>query len=247
MKQQYDEYTKEDHQVWSILFERQMKNLPEKATNEFLAGIDKVGFEQLSIPSFDKVNEKLYKLTGWQLYPVPGIVSNKDFFELLARKNFPATTWLRKMEQLDYLEEPDMFHDVFAHVPLLSNQAFCAFLQGLGEIALKNIEHTWAVELVSRIYWFTVEFGLIEEQGEIKIYGAGILSSNGETDYCLGDKSTRLIFDIVQILNSSYIKSEFQKKYFVIDSYEQIFESLKEFDKQIENQLENQGISDIIG
>jgi len=237
MKQEYDKYTGEDHKVWSILYERQIKNLPGKATEDFLSGIEKVGFEQESIPNFEEVNEKLSKLTGWQLYPVPGIVPDKDFFELLADKKFPATTWLRKMKQLDYLEEPDMFHDVFAHVPLLSHQAYCDFLQGLSKIALKNINDNWAVELVSRIYWFTIEFGLIEEQGQVKIYGAGILSSNGETDFCLSDEPPRHPFDVTEILNSPYIKSEFQKKYFVIDSYEQIFKSLSEFDKQIDGIL----------
>lgn len=237
IQQEYKKYSKEDFKVWSILFERQMKNLPEKATAEFLKGMDKVEFKKEKIPNFDEVNKKLRQLTGWELQAVPGIVPDKIFFELLYTKKFPATTWLRKMSQLDYLEEPDMFHDVFAHVPLLSNQPFCDFLQGLSIIALKHIDNDWAIELVSRIYWFTVEFGLINEEGNLRIYGAGILSSNGETDFCLSDEPPKHVFDVAEILNSPYIKEKFQEKYFVIDSYENLFHSLDQFERALEKML----------
>jgi phenylalanine-4-hydroxylase len=129
MRQEYDKYTSEDHEVWSILYNRMMEILPNYSTVAYLNGIDKVGFEPDRIPNFDACNEKLSKITGWTIYAVPGLIENKGFFEHLSRKEFPATTWLRKKSQLEYLEEPDMFHDVFGHIPLLSNHAFADFLR----------------------------------------------------------------------------------------------------------------------
>ncbi len=164
MKQDYSKYTEEDLLVWKTLFERQMKLLPGLASPFYLDGIEATGFQANKIPKFEEVNEKLEKITGWNLVVVPGLIGNKEFFELLENKKFPATTWFRKHSQLDYLEEPDMFHDVFGHVPLLTNENFCGFLKGLSKIALKNIENELVVELVSRIYWYTVEFGLIRQE-----------------------------------------------------------------------------------
>ena len=170
---------------------------------------------------------------------MPGIVNDDLFFKQLANRLFPATTWLRKMEELDYLEEPDMFHDVFAHVPLLTNQAFVDFLQALSKIALKHVGDSWAIELLSRIYWFTVEFGLISEQGKTRIYGAGILSSAGETAYSLSDKPQHHAYDVAQILDSPYRKDTFQTQYFIIDSYEQLYASIGEVEEELEKRLKN--------
>ena len=173
-KQVYENYTTEDQQVWKVLFDRQMERLPSKATSVFLEGMQRINFTRDRIPDFNETNEILRKLTGWEIIAVPGIVDDKLFFELMANRKFPATTWLRSMAQLDYLEEPDMFHDVFAHVPLLSNQHFVDFLQSLSLIGLRHHEDAYAIDLLSRIYWFTVEFGLILEKDELRIYGAGI-------------------------------------------------------------------------
>jgi len=234
MKQYYEDYTAEDAQVWSILFERQMTLLPTKASVEFLDGVQKVGFEQKRIPNFDEVNRRLRRLTGWELCAVPGIVPNEHFFELLASKKFPATTWLRKMSQLNYLEEPDMFHDVFGHVPLLSNPEFCGFLEGLSRIALSRLHDANLIERISRMYWFTVEFGLILEADALRIYGAGILSSIGETEFCLSAMPSRMAFHVNQILSSPYIIDKFQEKYFVIRSFADLSSSLDKIEKCLE-------------
>jgi phenylalanine-4-hydroxylase len=221
--QQYETYTLEDFQVWKLLYERQVAQLPGAAIQEYINGINRVGFVADKIPKFIETNVLLHKYTGWELVVVPGLIPDKDFFELLSNKKFPASTWLRKLSELDYLEEPDMFHDVFGHVPLLTNHDVVSYLQDLSKIALGYIDNAWAIELMSRIYWFTVEFGLIRENGELRIYGAGILSSKGETVYSLHDlKPTRHPFNVEKILNTPYRKDEFQKDYFVIDSFQQL-------------------------
>lgn len=239
LKQEYEKYTTEDHKVWSILFNRQMDVLSNRASTEFLEGLEKLGFEADRIPNFDEVNIKLKDLTGWKLKAVPGIVPNKDFFEMLDQKMFPATTWIRKMSQLDYLEEPDMFHDLFGHVPLLSNQNYVDFLQGLSKIALKGINNDFDVEMITRIYWYTIEFGLIKESDQLKIYGSGILSSSGESVYSLGQKPPKYLFNISEIFHTPYIKEKFQDKYFVIDSYEQLYNGIDDMSNllKIENEL----------
>lgn len=226
MKQIYSNYTKENHLVWQILFDRQLQKLPNAACSEFLKGLERIAFQPEKIPDFEITNSLLNILTGWKIQAVPGIVDDRIFFELLAAKRFPATTWIRRMDQLEYLEEPDMFHDVFAHVPLLTNKDFCEFLQSLGKIALEHGHDAHAIHLISRIYWFTVEFGLIDDTNGRGIYGAGILSSSGETDFSLSNKPVHLEYNVDQILDSSYRKDIFQSKYFIIKSFEELFKSL---------------------
>jgi phenylalanine-4-hydroxylase len=231
MTQEYDKYTVEDFEVWRILFERQIEQLPGMATDEYLEGIRRVGFTADRIPEFGEVSKALSAITGWRLHVVPGLIPNREFFELMKNRNFCATTWLRKKNQLDYLEEPDMFHDVFGHVPLLTNQSLCNFLEDLSRIALKYIDYELAIELVSRIYWYTVEFGLIREHGQLHIYGAGILSSKGETHYSLhSDLPKRIPYDVKKIIDTPYIKDKYQEQYFVIDSYEQLYQSVDEIE-----------------
>lgn len=233
MRQIYGNYTEEDFEVWRILYERQIKNLPDAASKAHLEGLQKTNFVADEIPHFEKTNDILLELTGWRLAVVPGIVPDYTFFELMSNRRFPATTWLRKMEELDYLEEPDMFHDVFAHVPLLTNQSFVNFLEELSKIGLSYVGNDYAIELLSRIYWFTVEFGLIRENRELRIYGAGILSSAGETKFCLTDEPPHYEFDVTTIANTPYRKDVFQDRYFVIESYEQLYNSIPEIKKVI--------------
>ena len=164
---------------------------------------------------------------------MPGIVDDRTFFELLATRCFPATTWLRTPAQLDYLEEPDMFHDVFAHVPLLTDAFFADFLQAVGILALRHLHDPYAIELLSRLYWFTVEFGLITEGGSLRIYGAGILSSAGETQFCLGDGPIRRPFNVADILATPYVKDRMQDVYFIIDSYEQLVASVPALEAEV--------------
>ncbi len=237
MKQNYENYTPEDQKVWNILFDRQFPSLPKAATKEFLIGLDKVDFTGKAIPNFEETNKVLRELTGWEIYAVPGIVEDELFFDLMANRKFPATTWVRKMSELDYLEEPDMFHDVFAHIPLLANQSFVDFLQAISKFGQEWVGDEWAIHLLSRIYWFTIEFGLIREEGELRIYGAGILSSSGETKYSLSDEPNHFEYDVDKILNTPYRKDNMQENYFIIDSYEQLYESLPEIKSKIEELL----------
>lgn len=233
MTQEYDKYTEEDNKVWRLLHDRQSKILPGRASQAYMDGVNLIGFTRDDIPRFEDMNAALNNATGWGLVVVPGLIDNKPFFEYLKNSLFPATTWFRKLEEIDYLEEPDMFHDIFGHVPLLANKDFCSFLSGLSEIALRHIDNPWAVEVLSRLYWYTVEFGLIRnEEGKLEIYGAGILSSAGESVYSLDDDTpSRYDFDVERIMRTPYIKDKFQEHYFVIDSYKQLYDSVPEAER----------------
>ncbi|MGZ4116600.1 MAG: phenylalanine-4-hydroxylase, partial [Bacteroidia bacterium] len=192
----YSNYTENDFLVWKTLFNRQMEILKPVVSSEYLKALEEVKFNPEKIPDFNEVDELLKALTGWTLQVVPNISPQKEFFEFLSQKKFTSTCWLRSMEQLDYLEEPDMFHDVFAHVPLLSNHNYVNFFKGISDIALKYIDNEKAIELLGKIYWFTIEFGLIKEDDQLKIYGAGIISSMEETKHCLSSVVSHLDFDI---------------------------------------------------
>lgn len=243
MKQQYDKYTDEDHQVWSLMYERQMKELPAMATQGFLDGLTLGGFEPDRIPHFEEVNQRLENLTGWHVYAVPGIVPDDQFFTLLNQKKFPATTWIRNMKDLEYIEEPDMFHDVFGHVPLLVNQPYCHFLEAISGIALQRINDPLAVELMSRLYWFTIEFGLIREDNRLKIYGAGLLSSIGETKFSLlSNEPQRAEFDMTEIFDTPYVKEKFQEKYYIIQSFDQLYHSIGDVEHYLAQALEKHAV-----
>jgi phenylalanine-4-hydroxylase len=241
MKQDYAAYTEEDFKVWKILFERQIVNLPKAASKAYLDGIKEIDFSADRIADFEDVNNRLANTTGWAIQVVPGLIDDDLFFGLMNNRRFCSSTWLRRMDQLDYLEEPDMFHDAFAHMPMLTNQPYVDFLENLSGIALKHIDNKWAVQLLSRIYWFTVEFGLIRENGELRIYGAGILSSAGETKFSLSDAPQHIEYDVRRIMNTTYWKDKFQDKYFIIDSYEQLYQSLPEIESVLEEMLETSG------
>jgi phenylalanine-4-hydroxylase len=238
MTQNYSIYTHDDFEVWEILFNRQITQLQPLASKAYLQGIKDVNFSGNKIPNYQEVNQLLINLTGWQIHVVPGLIDNRPFFELMQNKKFCASTWLRKREQLDYLEEPDMFHDIFGHVPLLSNQSICHFLQELARIALRFINKPQAIEYIARLYWYTIEFGLIREDDELKIYGAGILSSSGESIYALQSiEPQRIDYNIQQIFDTPYIKEHYQEQYFVIDSYEQLFNSIPNIEKELKRRM----------
>lgn len=237
--QTYTTYTPDDQAVWRLLFSRQMAQLPGKASQAYMDGIIATGFRTDRIPDFERdLNPCLQQLTGWRVQAVNGLIPNRDFFGLMANRNFPATTWLRRCDQLDYLPEPDMFHDTFGHVPMLSNQAFCDFLAALSQIALHHIDSEEAIAMISRLYWYTVEFGLIREGGQIRIYGGGILSSPGETAYSLfSHKPKRVPYAVETLLKTPYIIDQFQDQYFVIDSYEQLYRSVSQIEETLESLL----------
>jgi phenylalanine-4-hydroxylase len=224
----YSNYTPEDFAVWKTLFNRQMDILQYAVSSEYLTALAKVEFKPERIPDFKQLDNILQPATGWGMEVVPNICPQKEFFEFLSQKKFTATCWLRTMAQLDYLEEPDMFHDVFGHVPLLSNQAYCDFFRGISNIALEFIDNPKAIELLSRVYWFTIEFGMMREKNEVKIYGAGIISSHSETLHCLNKETRKLDYDVSTMLLTDYRTDILQDKYFVMDSFDQLYDSLPE-------------------
>lgn len=237
LTQVYKNYTTEDFAVWKLLFERQFELLKALAAPEYLTALDKIGFTANEIPDFTITNEVLKKTTGWKLEVVEGIISESDFFELLSQKRFPATTWLRKLNELDYLPEPDMFHDVFGHVPLLIEPKFSAFFEEFGKLGVKHKNDPQVVQMLGRIYWFTIEFGLIKTKNELKIYGAGILSSHGESKYSVGQQPVHLSFDAKAIMNTPFENDKIQDRYFVLDSFDQLYNSMPLIQKVISEKL----------
>jgi len=220
-------YSSTDHAIWRKLYERQASMLRGRVSNEFLQGLATLGMEKDRVPEFDQLNETLMRATGWQVVAVPGLVPDEVFFDHLANRRFPASWWMRKPEQLDYLQEPDCFHDVFGHVPLLINPVFADYMEAYGKGGLKAAG-LGALDMLARLYWYTVEFGLIRTPEGLRIYGAGILSSQGESVYSLDSASpNRIGFDVRRIMRTRYRIDTFQKTYFVIDDFEQLFDATR--------------------
>lgn len=227
-----DQYTLEDAAVWKMLFERQMTLLPQVASPEYLDGMAVLGFNANEIPNFERINARLAPLTGWQVVPAIGMVDPVDFFPLLANRQFPVTTWLRPMDQLDFLAEPDLFHDALGHLPLLSNPTFGDFFQRIGQLGVDYRDQPKAVAMLGCLYWNAVEFGLIQaEDGTLKVYGAGILSSYGEIQSALSEASTYCPFEAHDILHATYNDSHIQDQYFVIKSFEQLYHAMDEVEQ----------------
>ncbi len=220
-------YQPAQHGIWRQLFERQAKLLPGRACEAYLRGLDKLAIAADGIPDFERLSDLLEADTGWRLVAVPGLVPDDVFFYLLAKRRFPTTNWIRKPAQLDYLQEPDVFHDLFGHVPLLTDPVFADYLQAYGRGGLKALR-LGALPKLARLYWYTVEFGLIETPEGLRIYGAGILSSFEESRYCLESrKPNRLPFDLLRIMRTRYRIDDLQDVYFVIESFEQLFEATR--------------------
>ena len=221
--QSWERYTDAEHAVWRTLFHRQADLLKGRSTPEFLAGIENLEIAADGIPDFRRLNEMLSRATGWTIVAVPGLVPDDIFFDHLANRRFPSTCFIRKPEQMDYLQEPDVFHDVFGHVPLLVHPVFADYMQAYGRGGLKALR-LGSLRHLARLYWYTVEFGLIRRPEGLRIYGAGILSSKGESVYCLEDpKPNRVGFDLMRIMRTNYRIDDFQECYFVIDDFEQLF------------------------
>lgn len=228
LAQHYDQYTAQDQLVWKVLFDRQTALLHKRACSAFAQGLKRIGFHRNAIPKFEEVNERLQAYTGWELVAVPGMVDDATFFALLAEKKFPAVTWIRPMRQFDFIEEADLFHDVFGHVPLLTDVAFANFLQFLGHVARLHLNDAQGLQRLRALYWFTVEFGLVLEDGKPRIYGAGLLSSAGETHHCVDDETIRRDFDLAAVLHTPFTEVRFQEQYFVLPNWEQLTESVAE-------------------
>lgn len=228
--QDWEKFSDEEHETWGILFERMAKMLPGYACKEYLDGLDKLDFNKHQIPNFKEISTKLRAMTGWEVVAVPGLIPEKAFFEMLASRKFPAGDFIRTRDQLDYIEEPDVFHDGFGHLPILTNPVFADYMQAYGEAGLKAMEHK-AVKYLTRLYWYTVEFGLIETEEGLRIFGGGIVSSSSETEFSLhSDSPNRIGLDIERVMLTDYRYDDFQQTYFVIKSFEDLFKQTIETD-----------------
>jgi len=227
IEQNWRGYSQEEHAIWRLLFERQQRLLVGRACREYLEGLDGLDVAASGIPDFRRLSDILDRASGWRIVAVPGLVPDDVFFGHLARRRFPSTCFIRRRDQLDYLQEPDIFHDICGHAPLLMNPVFADYLQAYGEGGLKalGLGH---LQHLARLYWYTVEFGLIATAEGLRIYGSGILSSAGESVYCLGDpRPTRLRFDLRRIMRTRYRIDDFQQLYFVIDNFQQLFDATR--------------------
>lgn len=227
MNQGWEKYTETDHQVWKTLYNRQMDLLPGRVCEEYLEGVRTLGIEAHEIPKFDELSRILKPLTGWEIVAVPGLIPSTPFFTLLANRKFPVSNWIRKPEEMDYLEEPDLFHDLFGHVPLLTNPVYGDFIAAYGRGGLKAMTMK-SLKYITRLFWYSIEFGLLNTPQGLRIYGAGIASSRGETLYALdSDSPHRVGFDIMRMMQTHYRIDDFQETYFVIESFDQLFDATR--------------------
>jgi len=226
----YPDYSEEDNETWRILVERQMDQLPGRACTAYMQGANKLQIESDRIPSLANLSKRLYDATGWKVANVPGLIHEKDFFELLSDRIFPSTNYVRGRDELDYTPAPDCFHDIFGHMPMLTQPEFADFYQLFGQAAL-NSEGAVRPKLEA-FHWFTVEFGLLMEDDEERIFGAGIVSSNEEVTHALGDEVEKVPFDPDTLVNTDYEVYNLQDKLFVMDSFEQLLEGFKSWTRK---------------
>ena len=228
--QHWDRYTAEDHATWDTLFARQAKLLPGRASNAWLKGLDVLKLDKPGIPDFEALSDRLMALTGWQVVAVPGLVPDDVFFDHMANRRFVAGNFIRRPDQLDYLQEPDVFHDVFGHVPMLADPVFADYLAAYGRGGQRALGLD-ALRYLGRLYWYTVEFGLVAEPEGLRIYGAGIVSSFSESRFALEDASpNRIAFDMARVMRTAYRIDDFQQNYFVIPSFEELLRQTVETD-----------------
>ncbi|HEY8099694.1 MAG TPA: phenylalanine 4-monooxygenase [Burkholderiaceae bacterium] len=221
--QDWTAYTPMQHALWRKLYQRQAKLLPGRACDLFIESLNKLGAAE-SIPRFDRTTQALWAATGWCLVAVPGLIPDQVFFEHLANRRFPVTVWLRELHEFDYIVEPDVFHDFFGHVLLLFNQIFADHLQEYGKGGLRALKHD-GLTYLARLYWYTIEFGLIDSPQGLRAYGAGILSSAGELAYCLTDPAShRLRFNVERVMRTLYKIDSYQETYFVLRDFQQLFD-----------------------
>jgi phenylalanine-4-hydroxylase len=220
--QNWDDYTGDDHAMWDRLFARQSEMLPGRAADAFLRGLDVLKLSKPGIPDYRELNARLMAATGWQVVAVPGLLPDAVFFDHLAHRRFPAGNFIRRPDQMDYLQEPDVFHDVFGHVPMLADPIFADYMAAYGRGGQRSVGLN-ALDHLARLYWYTVEFGLIQQPDGLRIYGAGIVSSFGESVFALDDDSpNRLGFDLMRVMRTPYRIDDFQQNYFVIDSLDML-------------------------
>jgi phenylalanine-4-hydroxylase len=228
--QNWEKFSADEHANWDRLFARQTAMLPGRAADAFMRGIDVLKLSRPGIPDYLELNARLMAATGWQIVAVPGLVPDDVFFDHLANRRFPAGNFIRTPEQLDYLQEPDVFHDVFGHVPMLADPVFADYMVAYGKGGLRSLGFG-ALDHLARLYWYTVEFGLIQQPDGLRIYGAGILSSYAESIFALDDPSpNRIAFDLLRVMRTHYRIDDFQQSYFVISSIDQLLNVTLETD-----------------
>lgn len=222
--QGFDRYSEADHRTWITLYDRQAEILPRRACEAYLHGLDALDLHGQGIPDFNQLNEKLFALTGWRIVAVPGLVPDAVFFDHLANRRFPAANFIRRPEELDYLEEPDIFHDVFGHVPMLTDPVFADYMQAYGRGGLRALS-LGRLHNLARLYWYTVEFGLLETPEGLRIYGAGIVSSRTESIFALSSPSpNRIGFDLERVMRTPYRIDDFQQVYFIVPSLQYLLD-----------------------
>lgn len=228
--QEWDSYSAEEHARWDFLYARQVRVLKDRACGEFLEGLSTLRLSKSGIPHFGRLSDRLGKLTGWRVVAVPGLLPDDVFFDHLANRRFPSGNFIRPADQLDYLQEPDIFHDVFGHVPMLAHPEFADYMQAYGRGG-QRAGGLGVLQKLARLYWYTVEFGLIDTPDGLRIYGSGIASSKSESAFCLEDPSPhRIRFDLERVMRTEYRIDDFQQTYFVIDSFEDLLEmTLQDF------------------
>ncbi len=229
--QHWERYGQAEHGIWRTLFERQAKVLPGRACREFLDGLAKLDLGADRIPHFGRLSDSLEKATGWRVVAVPSLVPDAVFFDHLANRRFPAGQFIRREDQLDYIEEPDVFHDVFGHVPMLVHPVFADYMAAYGKGGQRALAEFDRLKNLARLYWYTVEFGLIESSEGLRIYGSGIVSSRAESVYALESAApNRIGFDLDRVMRTDYRIDDFQESYFVISSFDDLFrETYKDF------------------
>ncbi len=228
--QDWAAFSADDHAMWDRLFARQSNMLPGRVADAFLRGLDVLKLSKPGIPDYQELNTRLMAATGWQVVAVPGLVPDVVFFDHLANRRFPAGNFIRTPEELDYLQEPDVFHDVFGHVPMLADPVFADYMVAYGKGGLRSLGFD-ALHKLARLYWYTVEFGLLEEAGSLRIYGAGIVSSYGESVFALDDPSPhRIGFDLKRVMRTHYRIDDYQQNYFVIPSLDHLLRVTVETD-----------------
>lgn len=228
--QQWERFTAKEHAVWDTLFARQTAMLPGRASDAFLRGVDVLRLSKPGIPDFVELSGRLMAATGWRVVAVPGLVPDAVFFDHLANRTFVAGNFIRTPDQLDYLKEPDVFHDVFGHVPMLADPVFADYMAAYGRGG-QRAGSLGALKRLARLYWYTVEFGLIEDAGALRIYGAGIVSSHGESLFALDDPSpNRIRFDLNRVMRTEYKIDDYQQSYFVIPSFDELLRTTVETD-----------------
>jgi phenylalanine-4-hydroxylase len=236
IEQDWAGYSPEQHAVWAELVSRRMPVLREHACQEYLEGFEVIGLREDSIPNLAEVNRRLEARTGWNATPVSGFLPPDAFFEMLAARRFPTTTWLRSRQSLEYTPEPDIFHDVFGHVPMHAHPVFADFLQQYGKVCA-GLRDKDALERMGRLFWFTVEFGVIRQAGRIRLYGSGLISSHGESNYVIqagsGGGPEIRDFDLDQVLDQEFLVSEMQRVLYAVESFEEIYEAAHEAERRL--------------